>query len=283
LRRFVRWPTLFVLIALIMVAIVPAVLSIRHAKGAHASGGATITLSSSTGQPDATIQVSGMGFTPHQSVSLYLGSASGTLLTSATTDTSGNLPSTNVTVPDQPGGANSITAVEGKVIAQAAFSIMPLILLSKTSLYPTNVVTLTSKGFAANDVVQLYFDTISGQSDMYCDANSNGDATIQFTVPDGFLTAGHHILIAVGNSSGIPLLAQANVTIWPHIDPMVGQPGINEYMSGAGFSANEVVNIYWEQATGQLLGSTAAGDSGNLGFSFTVPAGLAPGLYPVTV
>jgi len=283
LRRFVRWPTLLVLIALIMAAIVPAALSIQHATGAYASGGAKITLSSSTGQPGAIIQVSGKGFTPGQSASLYLGGASGTLLTSATSDASGNLPSTNITVPDQPGGVNSITAVEGKVIAKAAFSIVPLISLSKTILYPAEAVTLTSKGFAANDVVQMYFDTIAGQTDMYFDSNSNGDATMQFQVPGLFLTAGHHILIAVGSSSGIPLQAQANVTIWPYIYSMVGQPGINEDMSGAGFAANETVNIYWGQATGQFLGSTIAGSTGNLGFSFTIPGGISAGSYPVTV
>jgi hypothetical protein len=232
LRKFVRWPTLLVIVALIVLTIVPASLSIRNTIGARASGGAAITLSALTGQP---------------------------------------------------GGAHGITAVQGKVTAQAAFSIVPLISLSKTILYPTEVVTLTSKGFAANNVVQLYIDTIGGSSNMYFDSNSNGDATIQFKVPGLFLTAGHHILIAVGNSSGIPLIAQENLTILPYIYPMFGQPGINENMGGAGFAANETVNIYWGNATGQLLGSTTASNSGNLGFSFTVPTGLTAGLYPVTV
>ncbi len=283
MRKFVRWPTLLVLVALIALTIVPASLSIRHTTGARASGGAAITLSSFTAQPGATIQVSGNGFTPNQPVSLYLGSASGTLLTSAITDATGNLPSTNIAIPDQPGGAYGITAVQGKVTAQAAFSIVPLISLSKTTLYPGEVVTLTSKGFAASSAVELYIDTISGQSDMYFDSNSNGDASNQFTVPGLFLTAGHHVLIAVGTSPGIPLMAQENLTILPHIFPMVGQPGINENMGGAGFASNEPVNIYWGGATGQFLGSTTASFLGNLGFSFTVPTGLAAGLYPVTV
>jgi len=266
-----------------MVAIVPAVLSIRHVTGAYASGGAKITLSSSTGQPGATIQVSGTGFTPGQLVSLYLGSASGTLLTSATTDTSGNLPSTNITVPDQPGGANTITAVQGKLIAQAAFSIEPLISLSKTALSPGEVITLTAKGFAANSVVQLYFDTISGQSDMYFDSNSNGDYTSRFTLPFYFLTGGQHILIAVGNNSGVPLQAQINITIRPYIFPMAGQPGSQESLNGLGFTANETVSIYWGDSTGQLLGSTTTGTSGDLYFDFTVPSGLANASYPVTI
>ena len=283
MRRFVRWPTLFVLIALIMVAIVPAVLSIRHVTGAYASGGAKITLSSSTGQPGATIQVSGTGFTPGQSVSLYLGSASSTLLTFATIDTSGNLPFTNITVPDQPGGANTITAVQGKLIAQAAFSIEPLISLSKTDISPGEVTTLTAKGFASNSVVQLYFDTISGQSDMYFDSNSNGDYTSRFTLPFYFLIGGQHILIAVGNNSGVPLQAQTNITIRPYIFPMAGQPGSQESLNGLGFTANETVSIYWGYSTGQLLGSTTTGTSGDLYFDFTVPSGLANGSYPVTI
>jgi len=283
LRRFVHWPTLLVLIALIMVAIVPAALSIQHATGVYASGGAKITLSSSTGQPGAIIQVSGKGFTPGQPASLYLGGASGTLLTSATIDASGNLPSTNITVPDQPGGVKSISAVEGKVIAQTAFTIVPMISLSKTILSPGQVTTLTANGFAANSAVQLYFDTISGQSDMYFDSNSNGDYISQFTLPLYFLIGGQHILIAVGNNTGVPLQAQTNFTIQPFIFPMAGQPGSTENLSGLGFTANETVNIYWGNATGQLLGSTTTGTSGDLNFGFTVPTGLSSGLYHVTI
>jgi hypothetical protein len=284
MKQIVRWPTLLVLVILIVAAIVPTALSIRHAIGAHASGGASITLSSSSAQPGATIQVSGKGFTPSQSVTLYLGTASGGVLTSATTDASGNLPLTNVTVPDQPGGAYSITAVQGKLTVQAPFSIVPVISLSRTVFYPGALVTLTAKGFAANTAVELYFDTISGQSDMYFDSNSNGGATIQLTLPPYFLlTGGHHVLIAVGASPGVPLIAQVSITISPYISPMAGQPGIKEYLYGVGFVANEPVSIYWGKATGQLLGSTTAGASGYLSFAFTVPAGLSAGLYPMTV
>src|SRR5260221_8933825 len=124
MKQIVRWPTLLLVLGvLIVAAIVPTALSIRHAIGAHASGRASIALSSSSAQPGATIQVSGKGFTPSQSVTLYLGTASGSVLTSATTDASGNLPLTNVTVPDQPGGAYSITAVAGELAVDAPFFI----------------------------------------------------------------------------------------------------------------------------------------------------------------
>src|SRR5260221_9312685 len=162
--------------------------------------------------------------------------SSGNVLTSATTDASGNLDLTNDTVADQSGGAYSITAVQGKLTVQAPFSIVPVISLSRTVFYPGAIVTLTAKGFAANTAVELYFDTISGQSDMYFDSNSNGGATIQLTLPPYFLlTGGHHVLIAVGASPGVPLIAQVSITISPYISPMAGQPGIKEDLYGVGF------------------------------------------------
>src|SRR5258707_6830540 len=163
MKQIVRWPTLLLVLGILIVAaIVPTVLSIRHAIGAHASGGANITLSSPSAQPGTTIQVSGKGFTPSQSVTLYLGTASGSVLTSATTDASGNLPLTNVTVPDRPGGAYSITAVQGELTGQAPFSILPGISLFSTFFYSGARVTLTAKSFSANKAVQLYFRTHFG-------------------------------------------------------------------------------------------------------------------------
>src|SRR5260221_9565666 len=161
MKQIVRWPTLLLVLGILIVAaIVPTVLSIRHAIGAHASGGASITLTSPSAQPGTTIQVSGRGFTPSQSVTLYLGTASGSVLTSATTDASGNLPLTNVTVPDRPGGAYSITAVQGELTAQTPFFILPGISLSRTFLFPGAGGTLNAKGFSGDTAGGFYFSTI---------------------------------------------------------------------------------------------------------------------------
>jgi hypothetical protein len=282
MRKVFRWPTLIVLAVLLLAALVPAVISISHATHARASGNATLTLSAPTGQPGATIAVSGQGFAANTAVSLYLGSASGPLLGTATTDASGHLPSTNITVPDQPGGAYGITAVQGNVSANAAFSIAPLISLPSPNIYPGEGVTVTAKGFAPNNAIELFIDTISGQSDLYFYASSNGDASDSFTFPT-YIPGGHHVLIAVDTSSGVPLIAQMSVYIQPYIYPLAGQPGSKESLSGLGFAANEAVNVYWGTATGQLLGSATAYSSGNLSFAFTVPTGLSAGLYPVTV
>ncbi|HET9999850.1 MAG TPA: Ig-like domain-containing protein [Ktedonobacteraceae bacterium] len=281
MRKVFRWPTLIVLAVLLLAALVPAVLSISHA--AHASGNATIKLSAPIGQPGATISVSGQGFAASQPLSLYLGGPTGTLLATATTDASGNLPSTTVTVPDKLASSYGITAVQGNIRATAAFSIVPLISLPQTAAYPGEAVTVTVRGFEPNEAVQLFFDTISGQTSLYFYANASGDASIPFTIPSGYLVGGHHVLIAVGNGSGAPLIAQVGINIQPHIYQMAGQSGIKNTLYGVGFVANEAVNIYWGKATGQLLGPATAGPWGYLNFTFTVPTGLSVGLYPVTV
>jgi hypothetical protein len=54
--------------------------------------------------------------------------------------------------------------------------------------------------------------------------------------------------------------------------------------SGLSFAANETVSIYWGiDNTGLSEGTATSDASGNLSFSFTVPAGLADGSYPVTI
>ena len=158
MKTFLRWPVLLVLAALIVAALVPTILTANHTPKAHASGGATLSLSAPDGQPGTTIQATGQGFTPSSAISLYLGSATGTLLATATSDTSGNLSSTNITVPDQPGGYYGILASQGSVTATAQFSIVPSISLSKTALYPNASIIVTVKGFGAFDFVYLYLD-----------------------------------------------------------------------------------------------------------------------------
>lgn len=282
MQKIFRWPTLIVLAVLLLAALVPAVMSISRATHAHASGNATLTLSAPTGQPGATIAVSGQGFAASTSVSLYLGSASGPLLGTATTDGSGNLPSTNVTVPDQSGGAYGITAVQGTVSATAPFSIVPEISLPVPNAYPGEAIAFTAKGFAANLLVQVYLDNMNDWFASFT-SNASGDASSQITLPGYSLISGHHTVLAIDTSPGVPLMAQTNLNIQPALSPMAGQPGSKETLTGVGFAANEVVNVYWGKTTTQLLGSATAYTNGDLSFSFTVPTGLSAGVYPVMV
>ena len=281
MQKIFRWPTLIVLAVLLLAALVPTVMSISHATHAHASSNATLTLSAPTGQPGATIAVSGQSFAASTSVSLYLGSASGTLLGTSTTDSSGNLPSTNVTVPDQSGGAYGITAVQGTVSATAPFSIVPEISLPRMILFPGEKITLAGQGFGAQDFIDMYLDSTTNWYFVGVVSDSNGNISQSIALPGSYVLSGSHVLIARDDRNYAT--AQLPVTFLPHLFALVGHSGLTAQLQGAAFNANETVNVYWGSAQGQLEGTTTTDTYGNLSFSFTVPTGLTNGLYSVTV
>ncbi|HEY6543153.1 MAG TPA: hypothetical protein VIZ18_19580 [Ktedonobacteraceae bacterium] len=282
MQKVFRWPTLIVLAVLLLAALIPTVISISHATYARASGNATITLSAPTGQPGATIAVSGQGFAASTAVSLYLGDTSGPLLGTATTDGSGNLPSTTFTIPDQRGGDYDVDAVvQGTVIASAILSIEPEFTLSNTVLYPGETITVNGKGFAGE--IFFYFDSTT--SYFYgLPSNGNGDLIAQqLILPRSNVLQGAHNIIAQSSYYGVTLSSQLPVTLLPHLIQMYGQPGLNTRLTGAAFTASEPVSIYWGTSSGQLLGTSTTDANGNLSFSFTAPSGLTDGVYPVTV
>jgi len=283
MKTFLRWPVLFVLAALLVAALVPTILTVNHIPKAHASGGATLSLSAPIGQPGTTIQATGQGFTPSSTVSLYLGSATGTLLATATSDTSGNLPSTNITVPDQPGGYYGIVASQGSVTVTAQFSIEPTISLSKTALYPGAVVVITAKGFASFDYVYVSLDSTNNYDFANFQCNQNGDASVTTHIPNQGVLQGTHTVIAQNSTGWNQLTAQTSISIKPVIFSTAVKSGMNMQLNGAGFTANEPVSVYWGNAQGQLEGTTTTDAYGNLSFSFTVPSGLSSGSYLITV
>lgn len=283
MKTFLRWPILLVLAALIVAALVPTILAANHTPKAHASGGATLSLSASIGQPGTAIQATGQGFTPSSTVSFNLGSTTGTSLATATSDTSGNLPSTNITVPDQPGGYYGIVASQGSVMATAQFTIEPTISLSKTSLYPNAPIIVTVKGFGAFDFVYLYLDNTNYYYFSSFGVNQNGDASITTHFQNQGVLQGTHTIIAK-NAGGLnPLTAQVIITVKPIIFSTAVKSGMNMQLNGAGFTANETVNVYWGNTQGQLEGTSTTDAYGNLSFPFTVPSGLSSGSYPITV
>lgn len=281
LKKFFRWPFLLAFAALLVVACIPAILSANHISKAHASGGATLSLSAPVGQPGTTIQATGQGFAPSSTVSLSLGNG-GPLLATTTSDINGNLPSTNITVPNQPGGAYGIVATQGSMTASAQFSIVPVISLSRTTLYPGASFTLTAKGFASQDRVSVYLDSTNTYSFAYFGCNANGDASLTLHLSSTSILQGQHSMIAQDYGSN-PLTAQTAITVMPHVFSIVGKSGMTIQLNGAAFTANELLSVYWGTTQGQLEGTSTTDAFGNLNFSFTVPSGLSSGSYPITV
>ncbi len=248
---------------------------------------ASLTLSSPTDPPLTVDPVSGQGFAPSQAVSLYLNGANGTLLATATTDATGKLPATNLSLPEMPAGNYLILAVEqnNKLTAGTTLSVTPAMSTpaSSTTVITGQVITLNAVGFASYDTVEIQQDTTTGAvlGYLYCDVVGTCSSTI--TLPASSVVQGIHILIASGLSSA--LVAEAAVNFRAQIIATVtkGGPGTAIPLSGTGFAAHETVQVYWGTTSGISEGSATSDAQGNLSDTINAPNSATPGSYTITV
>src|SRR5260370_7837829 len=104
----------------------------------------------------------------------------------------------------------------------------------------------------------------------------------------GGMVEGVHLIIGTGTSG---LVAETSVTFVPRIIILAPNqfqlsesgPGTPIQLYGDAFNANEPVRIFWGGAAGIPEGSATTDASGHLSFNLTVPTGIAPGKYAVTV
>lgn len=148
--------------------------------------------------------------------------------------------------------AGSITGfslfTKNKPTAAHATSTAPTLTLATKNFRPWQEdIKVVAKGFAPNEGVWLYFDTVTDTDDppggMSCD--SNGTCPDQFSTVGRNLIEGPHKLIAVGKTSG--LRAEAVFNAIPDIRIYPKTVGlINKFsMDGAFFAGNETVHVYW--------------------------------------
>jgi hypothetical protein len=145
---------------------------------------------------------------------------------------------------------------------------------------------ISGKGFAPGDWVTVY-STNAPIGTFQC--GNNGRFTGTATVSDP-VVQGTHQLSAIANSN---LTATVNYTYLPGLilyDNYVavlkkGGPGTLIFLAGAGFTANETVNIYWGKNPTPITQATtdAYGNLNTYDVRFNAPTGIAPGKYPITV
>jgi hypothetical protein len=244
---------------------------------------ASIALSAPTSSPQMVDVASGAGFAPNEPLSIYLNGVNGTLLASTSADGSGNLPATNLTLPDMPAG-NYLVLAEGgtsHITAGVTLSIVPALTSSVGIVKPSQSITVSAVGFAAYDSIQVQLDSTNNTVLGYFSCDINGDCSGNIVMPATSVVAGMHLLIASGSSGQI---AEAPVTFTPAISasPTKGGPGTTITLSGAAFAANETVQITFGSSN-TPEGSATTDAFGNLNTSFVAPAPLTPGTYAVTV
>ncbi len=256
----------------------------------NASGAATSPVTVSVGsfypsispsdyyvQPNATITITGSGFAPNETVSVF---TKGDQAVTTTANAFGAI-STQVLIPYNPTGSASIGAT-GSISKASAFvdvtlaTFYPSISPSAYYVFPGDQVSFTGTGFAPNENITV----VVGTSVTHTTTNNFGTfTTAPLTIPlNASKTLAFSFLGSVSNTT-----VTSNLTIgalFPYLtsDVYSSVPGQTINISGFRFGANETVNV----KAGSFTTTTVADANGNIApVAITVPFGAGSSLKVV--
>jgi hypothetical protein len=235
------------------------------------------SFSKSSGAPGATITVTGSGFGKNEAVRVYLDSASTTPMATVTSDSTGAFTA-QFTVPAVVGGPHRIHVVgkTSRLRTARTFTILPLASPSKASGSSNLTLTMTGTSFAANEVVNVYWDG-STKSSGSGTADATGTVAITVRAPK---TNGVHTAKLTGSTNSLSATTTFKVLQRVRVTPNSGETGATIKVNGTGWPANATVSFRWNSSTGTVLCSAVADATGYMECTFKAPKGT-PGTYKV--
>jgi len=141
----------------------------------------------------AMVNLTGTGFTPGDTVTIYF---FGSPITTTTSNSTGGFSNTIFTIPTIPGGSNYINATDGTKKADIPYKIVGHVTSSLSSVAPGQTVTISGTGFGNSATVSFTFNGASIASPTT--ASSSGTFSAQVTIPSG-TTKGNYPLVATDN------------------------------------------------------------------------------------
>lgn len=199
--------------------------------------------------------------------------------TATATDTPTTLPTdtpTNTPIPtdtptntatDTPTNTATDTPTNTATPTPTRIVYTPSITLSPSSGSPGTTVGVSGVGFQPNEAVNLYFcGTYIGGG--YADGA--GYLGASFIVPNGYSNYTVCTVLAVGASSGASATTAFEVYYAPslRLNPTSEPPGYDVGVSGTGFEAGEVVDLYFN---GIYVWSLNVDSTGSVNAAFAVP------------
>lgn len=162
---------------------------------------ATISISPAKGVYNQTISVTGTNFGNSELLNIYLDNTGTAPVSSVTTTSTGSFTA-QFQAPQATYGKHSFIAqgFTSTITASSVFSVKPKTKLLHGSGAHGSQNTITGYGFAANEVVKVYWATNGGLLLSTATTNSVGTATLNFTVPTAAI--GSHSIFMVGQTSG---------------------------------------------------------------------------------
>jgi hypothetical protein len=244
----------------------------------------SITLSPTSGIPDATITVTGSNYPASSTVQVTFNGTATPVASNVTVTSTGTF-STTFAVPSAAAvGAHTVTAATTAgpaATASAAFTVTqpPSVTLTPTSGPPGTLVTVSGSNYPASSTVQV---TFGGTNVATATVTSTGTFSTTFSVPTA-ATSGQTPVNATSGSVGAT--ATFTVTSSPPsitLNPASGPPGTSVTVTGSHYPANSAVTISFNGTNMTTSPATVTTTStGTFSASFTVPSSSAAGAATV--
>ena len=225
----------------------------------------TVGVSPAQGPVGTTVTVTGTGFAANTTVIVTY---DGTQVATSTIAADGTFSVT--LTPSGVAGSHTITATDGINTATSTFTITTVtiagIVISPSSSYVGDQVTVSGTGFTASSTVTIYFDASSVGSTATDVTGSFSNAT--FTVPES--CRGSHTVKgsdATGRSSSVTFTTLSKITV----TPASGAIGDIVTISGTGFAASSTITFYLDDVTASAVTTTTNTTGSFTNNTFTIP------------
>jgi hypothetical protein len=182
---------------------------------------------------------------------------------------------TSTPPPATPPPATPAPTMVGSPTATAVAA--PSLSLSSSSGLPGASITANGGGFQAGETVDVSFNA---QAVGTPTVNNGGTFSLSFSVPS--FAAGQYGVLARGRASGNTASTQFSInqgSATLSFNPAEAAPGAQLTVTGAGFRAGESATLSFN---GPTVATDTADTSGNVTWTFTIPANLAAGQFGVT-
>jgi len=215
--------------------------------------GTISTLSVTSGPPGTVVTVTGTGFTPSRTFTVYFGSLQ---MVSGTTNTGGDMTA-SITVPTYPRGIYNITvttnAPDNSNTQQ--FTITPYITLSTSSGGVGDQITVSGNGFSTSNSVSISFDSTS---QLTATTNANGIFSSVITIPTS--SRGNHTITAYDVATALPASATFTTVSKLTVTPTSTTVGSQPIIKGTSFVANSGITLYLDSVSVTTTVSSANGE-----------------------
>lgn len=221
------------------------------------------------------INVYGGGFTANEPVQVHLGSATGTLEGTATSDSNGNIYFGFPAPVGLKVGMHTITVVrtsQTPASLSTQFQLLAPKLISTAGIHSGQSVQAALTGFQPFESVPVTWNANGGQQVTTFWTDSVGAATGTFTPPSAL--AGSYMLTAKGNTSGLQATSPLNIGPGILLSPNMSNPGSVITVNGGGYTPGETVNVYFQTTKNSV--STTVNTSGNFTVTLAIPVRYDP-------